>query len=96
MNKNISNMSDSEFDSMDESELIESLQNSEETPRYDVFIRTWYIYDDNENIIPGPGEKTYICDGQGLTRSEAIAICKQWNDEHEPGELLLNAEFELE
>ncbi len=61
--------------------------------RYDVFIRTWYIYD-GKKIVPGPGEKSYIPEAQGLTRTEARAFCEKWNDEHEPGELSYKAEFE--
>ena len=60
--------------------------------RYDVFIRSWWIYDDNGQIIPGPGEKEYT--HYGLTRAEAVKTCKEYNDNHEPGELSIKAEFE--
>jgi len=77
----------------------------EETPLYDVFIRSWWVYDDVKEynyktggfklvkkIVPGPGEKKYT--HYGLTRAEALTMCKEYNDTHEPGELSIKAEFE--
>lgn len=61
--------------------------------RYDVFIRTWWSYDNTGKRVPIAGDKNYLSNAQ-LTRAEARAFCEKWNDEHDPGELSLKAEFE--
>lgn len=67
-------------------------EDEEETPLYDVFIRSWWSRDELGKLIPEVGEKSYIA--HGVTRESARAICKNYNDTHEAGELSIMAEFE--
>lgn len=61
---------------------------------YTVFVRDWYIYNDKGQRVPGPGEREILA--EGVTLAEARAMCKEWNDEHDPGPLSRKAEFESE
>ena len=68
----------------------------EETPLYDVYVRSWWIWEDqkfNGRVkVPGPGEKAYIA--HGVTLESARAMCEEYNESHDPGELSIKAEFE--
>ncbi len=65
--------------------------------RYDVFHRTWWREAEPldgrwpNNLVPCAGEKHYLA--HGLTGAEARAMCKEWNDEHDPGRYSDKAEF---
>lgn len=61
---------------------------------YDVFVRNWWT---RNPAYPGGREprasrKTYL--RKHVTYQDARAICKQYNDTHEPGFLSRKAEFE--
>ena len=61
---------------------------------YNVFHRTWWKANKSYpgGREPGAGRKTYL--RRGVTYDDARAICKQYNDTHEPGFLSRKAEFE--
>lgn len=65
---------------------------------YRVFTRTWWKKNRNgkwpDGLEPHMGRKTTI--GYTSTREEAVAMCKEWNDTHDPGRLSRKAEFEAE
>ena len=69
---------------------------SDETIYYDVFHRTWWCYNKDwpQGLKPQLGIKHYI--QQHLIYTDAVALCKKWNDEHKPGPLSDKAEFEEE
>jgi hypothetical protein len=64
----------------------------EKTKYYNVFVRTWWRYDEQGNRVPGAGRKSYKA--RHITYADAGAICKQYNDTHDPGPLSKKAEFE--
>ncbi len=76
----------------------EEEEEEEETQLYDVFVRSWWIWEDtkfNGRVkVAGPGEKTYT--HYGVSLAEAKAICKEYNESHNPGELSIKSEFEAQ
>ena len=62
---------------------------------YKVFHRTWWIKNKDwpGGREPGAGRKTTLAK-RVETVEEARAICKQYNDTHDPGFLSRKAEFE--
>jgi hypothetical protein len=64
----------------------------ESEKKYDVFHRTWWRRDDYGGRIPGVGPRSYIA--RGLSYSLAREVAREWNEEHEPGELSDKAELE--
>ena len=58
---------------------------------YNVFVRNWWRRTATWRE-PGAGRKTYL--DRHVTYADARAICKQYNDTHEPGYLSRKAEFE--
>ena len=68
-------------------------ETTEET-LYDVFHRTWWRnnHDWPNGLEPHAGRKTYI--ERGVTWTEARRLCKEYNDENDPGRLSDKAEFE--
>jgi len=63
--------------------------------RYDVFHRTWWRWEQTSTgrkRVPGAGKRTYIA--QGLSYELAREVAREWNAEHEPGELSRKAELE--
>ena len=63
----------------------------EEETRYDVFVRDWWRIDEHGQKVPGPGEMQYLA--RNVTYDVACAMCKDWNDRHDPGPLSRMAEF---
>ena len=59
---------------------------------FTVFHRTWYHYDGNGVKQCGVGERHHIADVE--SEKLARAICKEWNDNHDAGELSDKAEYE--
>jgi hypothetical protein len=61
---------------------------------YHVFHRTWWCKNPQwpGGREPSAGKKQYIA--KHVTREEALKLCKQWNEQHEPGYLSDKAEFE--
>ena len=62
---------------------------------FEVFVRNWWIRDAShpERRVPGPGRKTVI-HRRVETAEEARRLCKEYNDNHEPGFLSRKAEFQ--
>lgn len=62
--------------------------------RYNVFTRTWWEKDETAfgGLSPKLGRKTFL--EKSVTKEEAISICKEYNESHEPGILSRKAEFE--
>lgn len=58
---------------------------------YHVFHRTWWKRTPGGGRVPGAGRKTTIA--RVPTEEEARAICKRYNDTHEPGPLSRKAEY---
>ena len=61
---------------------------------YTVFHRTWWIENPEwpNGLDPCAGEETVI--QQNIpTAEEAQAVCRVWNDTHDPGRLSRKAEF---
>ena len=61
------------------------------TLSYYVFHRNWWRSDGRGGRVPGAGPKTTI--GFADTEQEAKAMCKEYNDTHEPGFLSRKAEY---
>lgn len=63
---------------------------------YDIFHRTWWQANPSwpNGREPVAGERYYIA--RGVTRRDALALCKEWNESHDPGSLSDKAEFEEE
>jgi hypothetical protein len=61
---------------------------------YNVFVRNWWRNNPGwpNGLEPCPGRKTYL--RKSVTWEDARAICKQYNDSHNPGRLSRKAEFE--
>ncbi len=67
-----------------------------------VFVRNWYRWERYEKtllrpagkvLVPDPGaRKSYLA--RGVTETEALAICKRYNETHKPGPLSRKAEFQ--
>lgn len=69
------------------------VEEEEETPLYDVFIRSWYTRDEKTGkLLNYPGDKNYIA--WGVTWATARLMCSEYNESHDPGELSIKAEFE--
>ena len=68
----------------------------DQTIYYNVFHRTWWKLNPDwpSGFEPYIGPRQHI--QQHLTYKEALALCKKWNDEHNPGPLSDKAEFEEE
>lgn len=64
--------------------------------RYNVFHRTWWKEAESagwpKNLEPCIGKKHYI--KHNVNYSEAVKLCKDWNETHEPGRYSDKAEFE--
>lgn len=75
---------------------IDPEEEEEEIPLYDVFIRAWYKKDESGKIVPndadGLNDKKYIA--RGVDFFHAREICRLYNDNNDPGELSIKAEFE--
>jgi hypothetical protein len=65
---------------------------AEET--FDVFHRTWWKPNPSwpNGREPGAGTKHYLA--RGVSEQEARELCREWNDEHDPGPLSDKAEYE--
>lgn len=63
---------------------------------YRVFHRTWWRRNAEwpGGREPGAGRKTTLA--RHVTEAEARAICKRYNDSHDPGFLSRKAEYESE
>ena len=61
---------------------------------YTVFTRTWWKRNSSwpNGLEPCLGHKNIL--ETALTREQARELCKQWNEEHNPGILSRKAEFE--
>ena len=59
---------------------------------YNVFVRNWWTRTASGGREPGAGRKTYL--RKHVTYADARAICKNYNDNHDPGFLSRKAEFE--
>ena len=61
---------------------------------YRVFTRTWWINNPSwpNGLEPGAGRQTTIRRNV-KTEADAQAICKQYNDTHNPGRLSRKAEY---
>lgn len=61
---------------------------------YNVFHRTWWQANRNwpGGREPGAGTRHYI--KKHVTRADALELCEEWNNSHEPGFLSDKAEFE--
>lgn len=63
----------------------------------DVFVRNWWRWETDRHglrrRVPNPGaRKRYLA--RGVTESEALAMCKRYNESHNPGLLSRKAEFQ--
>jgi hypothetical protein len=63
----------------------------------DVFVRNWWRRETDRHglrrLVPNPGaRKSYLA--RGVTETEALAICKRYNETHKPGPLSRKAEFQ--
>ena len=60
---------------------------------YTIFTRTWWKHNPDwpDNKEPCIGSKTII--NYADTEEEARAICKEYNDTHDPGRLSKKAEY---
>ena len=58
---------------------------------YEVFTRAWWRKE-NEQLIPDPGAECTQLDIVD-TQDEARALCREYNDENEPGPLSVKAEY---
>ena len=58
---------------------------------FQVFNRTWWRSDGRGGRVPGSGRKTVM--GYANTEEEARAMCKEYNDNNEPGFLSRKAEY---
>ncbi len=62
---------------------------------YTVFVRDWWYIDERGNRQPlHNGEREILA--EGLSRAEAREMCKEYNEDNDPGELSRKAEFEEE
>lgn len=61
---------------------------------YRTFTRTWWKRNPKwpGGREPGAGPRHYM--GRYPTEAEAQAVCKQWNECHDPGFLSLKMEYE--
>ena len=61
---------------------------------YNVFVRNWYRRNPAwpGGREPGAGPKRYL--RRSVTYDDARAICREYNDSHNPGLLSRKAEFE--
>ena len=63
-------------------------------PRYDVFVRDWWRFNEYGLKIPYPGApREYLA--RDVTYRVAREMCSDWNSTHDPGEVSRKAEFEL-
>ena len=64
---------------------------------YAVFHRTWWRPNPSwpDGREPGVGERQYLHLGVE-TEEQAQAICREWNETHDPGPLSDKAEYEEE
>ena len=62
--------------------------------KYRVFTRTWWRNNPDylDTLEPCPGRKTII--GKVNTEEEARLLCKNYNDNNDPGRLSRMAEYE--
>lgn len=62
--------------------------------KYRVFTRTWWRNSPNypNALEPYPGRKTTI--GKVNTKEDARLLCKNYNDNNDPGRLSRKAEYE--
>lgn len=60
---------------------------------FTVFVRTWWRNNKEwpNGLEPHMGRKKII--KSGLTYDEAVQVCKEWNNSHEPGKLSRKAEL---
>lgn len=58
---------------------------------YYVFHRTWWRSNGRGGRVPGAGRKTTL--GYVDTEQEALEMCKEYNDTHEPGFMSRKAEY---
>jgi hypothetical protein len=59
---------------------------------YTVFVRDWWRMEKGTRV-PYPGAPKTIIDDDVETREEALELCKEYNDTHDPGPLSRKAEF---
>jgi len=61
---------------------------------YRCFHRTWWVANPSwpNGREPGAGKKSHIAYAD--TVEEARAVCRSWNETHDPGPLSRKAEFE--
>jgi hypothetical protein len=61
---------------------------------YRIFVRDWWRIDPStKQRVPNTGDRGETI-GEAETEEEARAICREWNDNTEPGYLSRKAEFE--
>lgn len=59
---------------------------------FTVFRRNWYQYDSKGRVVPDSSASKYFIT-ECETESEARKICKEYNENNEPGELSHKAEY---
>ena len=58
---------------------------------YEIFYRNWWRKENNR-LVPDPGaDETHL--GYAETEKEAREMCREWNNENDPGELSCKAEY---
>ena len=59
---------------------------------YEVFVRDWWRYDANGQLVPYPGApETRL--GYAADEEQAREACRRYNEMNEPGELSRKAEY---
>jgi len=59
---------------------------------YKVFIRNWWQYDRNGNIVPDSSARKYTLDYVS-SEEQARKLCAEYNTTHKPGKLSRKAEY---
>ena len=59
--------------------------------KYKIFTRNWWRKEKGQ-LVPDPGARWKTL-GYAATEEEARAMCKEYNDNHNPGELSRKAEY---
>lgn len=61
---------------------------------FDVFVRDWWRKDQSGRIVPFPGAPREYLARDVETEAEAREMCREYNDENEPGWQSRKAEYE--
>lgn len=62
---------------------------------YSVFVRDWWRKDERGNLVPYPGAPRRTL-ARNCTEEEAQAMCREYNESHNPGWRSRKAEYQSE